>query len=128
MIDNDPRVSPMQQPKRIVGLPGDTIRIQNKIVYVNGQALDDTAWTQRIDPGVLDGRITTRDHLDPVTVPPDSYFVMGDNRDQSLDSRFWGYVHMHKIKGRAFFVYWSWKGQGSLSEWVRWDRIGTIID
>jgi signal peptidase I len=114
--------------KRIVGLPGDHIHIQNKIIYVNGNPLDDKAWTQRIDPGVIDGRITPRDNLDPLTVPPDSYFVMGDNRDQSLDSRFWGYVQMHKIKGRAFLVYWSWKGQGSISEWVRWGRVGKLID
>ena len=114
--------------KRIVGVPGDTIQIRNKIIYVNGKQLNDKAWTQRIDPGIIDGRITPRDNLDPITVPPDSYFVMGDNRDQSLDSRFWGYVKMHKIKGRAFLVYWSWKGQGSMSEWVRWDRIGKIIN
>lgn len=114
--------------KRIVGLPGDIIKIRNKVIYVNGKQLDDHPWTQRIDPGILDGRITPRDNLDPITVPPDSYFVMGDNRDQSLDSRFWGYVQKHKIKGRAFLVYWSWKGQGSISEWVRWDRIGKIIN
>ena len=114
--------------KRIVGKPGDTIQIRNKIVYVNEKPLDDKVWTQRIDPGIIDGRITPRDNLNPITVPADSYFVMGDNRDQSLDSRFWGYVKMHKIKGRAFLVYWSWKGQGSMSEWIRWDRIGKIID
>ena len=114
--------------KRIVGKPGDTIQIRNKIIYVNGKPLDDKTWTQRIDPGIIDGRITPRDNIDPITVPTDSYFVMGDNRDQSLDSRFWGYVKIHKIKGRAFLVYWSWKGQGSMSEWVRWDRIGKIID
>ena len=114
--------------KRIVGIPGDTIRIRNKIVYVNGKQLDDTAWTQRTDPGKYFGGNIPRDNFDPITVPPDSYFVMGDNRDHSLDSRFWGYVQKHKIKGRAFLVYWSWKGHGSMSEWVRWDRIGKIID
>lgn len=114
--------------KRIVGKPGDNIQIRNKIVYVNGSPLDDKGWTQRIDPGIIDGRITPRDNLGPITVPPESYFVMGDNRDQSLDSRFWGFVKMHKIKGRAFLVYWSWKGQGPMSEWVRWNRIGKIID
>jgi len=113
--------------KRIVGIPGDTIHIRNKIIYVNGEPLEDKTWTQRIDPGIIDGRITPRDNLDSITVPPDSYFVMGDNRDQSLDSRFWGYVQMHKIKGRAFLVYWSWKGRGPISEWVRWNRIGKII-
>jgi len=114
--------------KRVVGLPGDTIQIQNKKVTVNGQPLMDEAFTQRIDPGIIDGRINPRDNLGPLTVPPDSYFVMGDNRDQSLDSRFWGFVRMDKIKGRAFLVYWSWNGQGSWTNWVRWERIGKLIE
>ena len=114
--------------KRIIGLPGDTIHIRKKIVYINGEPFRDEPFTQRVDPGVIDGRINPRDNLDPITVPPNSYFVMGDNRDQSLDSRFWGYVQEHKIKGRAFLVYWSWYGQGSLMEWVRWNRIGKMIE
>ncbi len=114
--------------KRIIGVPGDSIQIRNKIVYVNGEPFQDATFTQRVDPGIIDGRINPRDNYGPVTVPPHSYFVMGDNRDQSLDSRFWGYVQEHKIKGRAFLVYWSWNGQGSLMEWVRWNRIGKIID
>ena len=114
--------------KRIIGLPGDTIHIREKIVYINGEPFRDGAFTQRVDPGMIDGRINPRDTFGPVTVPSDSYFVMGDNRDQSLDSRFWGYVQEHKIKGRAFLVYWSWYGQGSLMEWVRWNRIGKMIE
>ncbi len=114
--------------KRIIGLPGDTIQILEKTVYVNGEPFHDEAFTQRVDPGMIDGRINPRDNFGPVTVPPDSYFVMGDNRDQSLDSRFWGYVQEHKIKGRAFLVYWSWHGQGSMTEWVRWNRIGKVIE
>lgn len=114
--------------KRIIGLPGDTIQIREKIVSVNGEPFHDEAFTQRVDPGLIDGRINPRDNFGPVTVPPDSYFVMGDNRDQSLDSRFWGYVQEHKIKGRAFLVYWSWHGQGSMMEWVRWNRIGKVIE
>ena len=114
--------------KRVIGLPGDTISIQNKKVMVNGQLLTDEAYTQRIDPGIIDGRINPRDNFGPITVPPDSYFVMGDNRDQSLDSRFWGFVRMDKIKGRAFLVYWSWNGQGSWTDWIRWERIGKFIE
>ncbi|MEJ2230454.1 MAG: signal peptidase I [Nitrospirales bacterium] len=114
--------------KRVIGIPGDTIQIQNKNVMVNGRLLKDEAFTQRIDPGIIDGRINPRDNLAPLTVPPDSYFVMGDNRDQSLDSRFWGFVRMDKIKGRAFLVYWSWNGQGAWTDWIRWERIGKIIE
>lgn len=113
--------------KRLIGVPGDVIEIRNKQVIVNGERLIDKDFTQRVDPGIIDGRINPRDNLGPLTVPPDSYFVMGDNRDQSLDSRFWGFVKINKIKGRAFLVYWSWNGQGSWTEWVRWDRIGKSI-
>ncbi len=113
--------------KRIVGLPGDTIQLRNKVVLVNGHPLDDKAFTQRIDPGVIDSSINPRDNFGPVTVPEGSYFVMGDNRDQSLDSRFWGYVREEKIRGKAFRIYWSWNGQGNWTEWVRWERFGKAI-
>lgn len=114
--------------KRVVGTPGDVIEIHNKKVLVNGEQFIDKDFTQRVDPGIIDGRINPRDNVGPLTVPPDSYFVMGDNRDQSLDSRFWGFVKMNKIKGRAFLVYWSWKGQGSWTDWIRWNRIGKSIE
>ncbi len=113
--------------KRIVGVPGDTVQVLNKKVLVNGILLDDKAFTQRIDPGVIDGTINPRDNFGPVTVPDDAYFVMGDNRDQSLDSRFWGFVREEKIRGKAFRIYWSWSGQGNWTEWVRWDRFGKAI-
>lgn len=113
--------------KRVIGLPGDTIQIRNKIVHVNGTPLEDKSFTQRIDPGVIDGHINPRDNFGPVTVPDDAYFVMGDNRDQSLDSRFWGYVRTEKVRGKAFRIYWSWSGQGPWTEWVRWERFGKAI-
>jgi signal peptidase I len=106
--------------KRVVGVPGDKVEVRDKSVYVNG-ALADTAHTQHTDPSVQDNR---RDNFGPVTVPPGSYFVMGDNRDQSLDSRFWGFVKQNKIRGKAFLVYWSWDGADT---WVRWSRIGRVI-
>ena len=113
--------------KRVIGLPGDIVHIKNKVVYVNDNPLRDKPYTQRIDPGIIDGRINPRDNFGPITIPKESYFVMGDNRDQSLDSRFWGFVKANKIKGRAFLSYWSWNGQGEWTDWVRWERIGKMI-
>lgn len=107
--------------KRIIGLPGETILIRNKTVYVNNQPLDDASYTQRIDPGIIDGAIHPRDNFGPVTIPDEAYFVMGDNRDQSFDSRLWGHVQRSKVLGKLRFIYWSWDAESST---VRWDRVG----
>lgn len=93
--------------KRIIGLPGDNIEIRDKVVSVNGKPLNDSHYTQRIDPGIIDRSVNARDNFGPITVPDQSYFVLGDNRDQSLDSGFFGYVRADKIKGKAKTIYWS---------------------
>ncbi len=112
--------------KRVIGLPGDTVEIRNKQVSINGEPLVEP-YVQHLDPNILPHQVQPRDNLGPMIVPPDSYFVMGDNRDQSLDSRFWGFVKLEKIKGKAFLIYWSWNGQGALAHWVRWERLGKTI-
>jgi len=78
----------MSLDKRVIGIQGDTINIYNKIICGNGIALDDEAYAQRIDPVVLEDQINPRDNFAPVAVPEELYFVIGDNRDRSLDSRF----------------------------------------
>ena len=107
--------------KRVVGLPGDTIEIRNKNVFVNGE--------RYITPEAVykDGNLTAgpRDNMPPVTVPDDSYFVMGDNRDRSYDSRFWRFVDRSAIKGLAFIKYWSWDSEKFMP---RWGRIGRMIE
>lgn len=110
--------------KRVVGVGGDTIEIKNKVVYVNDTALDES-YTVHSDLAI-EG--VPRDNFGPFTVPRRSFFVMGDNRDQSYDSRFWGIVDMDEIKGKAFIMYWSWDRDGSFLDKVRWNRVGKLID
>lgn len=104
--------------KRVIGLPGETIEIRNKVVYINGEPLD--------EPYVLHKdarRVPGRDDFGPYTVPEGEYFMMGDNREGSHDSRFWGPVKRSKIVGKALIIYWSW---ASLTD-IRFGRIGTIF-
>jgi len=109
--------------KRVIGIPGDVIEIKNKEVYINGQPLNHD-FGMHTDPRVIPGVMQPRDNFGPQTVPPESYFVLGDNRDHSYDSRFWGYVDLEVVKGKAFMIYWSWDKEDF---GVRWDRIGNMI-
>ena len=109
--------------KRVIGLPGDTIEIVNKTVFVNGKPYH-VPEEQYTDPLTYPAELQPRDNLGRFTVPPDSYFVMGDNRDHSLDSRFWGFVHSYEIQGKAVIIYWSWDAENTR---VRFDRIGRLI-
>jgi signal peptidase I len=113
--------------KRVVGLPGDVIEVKAKQVYVNGKPFTFRQERHK-DPETIPAVASPRDFTGPIKVPADSYFVMGDNRDYSFDSRFWGYVHTSKIKGLAFIKYWSWNAKGDLLHKIRFNRIGRPID
>ena len=113
---NDPSVDYI---KRVVGLPGDTVEVRNKQLYRNGEPVRE-AYVRFTEP---DRMAPVRDNFGPVTVPEDKYFVMGDNRDNSLDSRFWGFVDRSAIRAKAWRIYWSW---GGLDD-IRWGRIGQAI-
>ncbi|MEW6600389.1 MAG: signal peptidase I [Nitrospirota bacterium] len=109
--------------KRVIAVGGDTIEVKNKIVYINDEPLDEP-YTIHNDLSV-EGQ--PRDFFGPFTVPRGSFFVMGDNRDQSYDSRFWGIVDLNEIKGKAFIMYWSWDAEANLLNQVRWSRLGKLI-
>jgi signal peptidase I len=95
--------------KRAIGVPGDTIQVDSGELYLNGKDVADESYAVHKRLGQPDdyGAGTPRDWYGPVTVPARRYFFMGDNRDESLDSRFWGFLPAHLVKGRALFIYWS---------------------
>jgi signal peptidase I len=127
--------------KRVIGLPGDTIEMRHRAVFIDGRKLDEpySIHTDNLD-------LQRRDNFAPFTIPADHFFLMGDNRDNSNDSRFWGLAPRENLIGKTLFVYWSFEDPPaieamSFSEWVehsatvaahfftrtRWLRTGTIL-
>ena len=134
--------------KRVVGLPGDKIEIKNGKLFINDEPVSivpitvsdgkqaSSGYPYYDKPRLYDEQLGAVKHeiqylrdqagynFGPKIVPADSVFVMGDNRDNSQDSRVWGFVRRNKILGKALIIYWSWDGD---DRWVRWERIGSLI-
>jgi signal peptidase I len=123
--------------KRVIGIAGDTISVKNGVVWLNGTEMPDPHrhWevsAQERSP------VSPRDNFGPVTVPPGKLFMMGDNRDRSYDSRFWGFVDLNDVEGRATVIYLPWNEEKADSastlsviflwfEYIRWDRVGMLV-
>jgi signal peptidase I len=145
----DPHHEPdMKLVKRLMGLPGDTLEMRDKVLYVNGEAQDEPyvqdmgspddphdwmVWQQDhyVGEGSNGDYRPTRDNWGPLLVPPDHYFMLGDNRDTSLDSRYWGFLEGWRLEGRAVLVYFSYN-KDSLRPFpwlreIRWGRIGDLV-
>ncbi len=106
--------------KRVIGLPGEKVEIRERKIYINDRLIEDP-WGKYFPPERLI-------NVGPEMVPPNALFVMGDNRNNSEDSRYWGFVPLDDVLGKAFVMYWSWDWRASsLVSKVRWQRIGSLI-
>jgi signal peptidase I len=109
--------------KRCIATGSQTLEVKDKHVQVDGKALVEP-YAIHSDPNLRPAGFDSRDFFGPVTVPKGQFFMMGDNRDNSNDSRYWGTLQKDLIKGRAMFIYWSWDGD---THWPRWDRLFRVI-
>lgn len=134
--------------KRLVGMPGDTLEMRDRVLYVNGEPQEEPYvvhadigdemhpwmdWQREYLPDGVDPRAyaPTRDNWGPIVIPEDRFFMLGDNREQSLDSRYWGLLERWRLEGRAVFTYYSYNKDSyrpfpAIRE-VRWGRIGRGI-
>jgi signal peptidase I len=118
----DPEGSKRDFMKRVVAIEGDSVEIRDKVLFLNGEKVAEP-YVVHMDAKTSSSG-SPRDFFGPVTVPESAYFVLGDNRDRSYDSRFWGFVGKDEVKGTVKIIYWSWdSSQGT----VRWNRIGMDV-
>ena len=108
--------------KRVIGLPGDKLEIRRQKVYINDEPLRDEGYAIHHEPPAES--LYPRDDFGPIRVPEGNLFVMGDNRENSQDSRYWGFLDANNIRGKALLIYWSWNGENN---WVRFKRLGSIL-
>jgi len=113
--------------KRVIAVEGETVEIKDKIIYINGIRLSDP-WGYYQNTPPIPAALAPKDNFGPYKVPKDAYFAMGDNRDNSQDSRFWGPVRKEHLVGKALILYFSWNSATSDPlEYIRWSRIGQLI-
>ena len=113
--------------KRVIGTEGEKVQIVHNKIYINDQLIGDP-WGRYDERPPSSKYLQTMEIFGPVTVPANSVFVLGDNRDNSQDSRFWGFVNVNEVKGKALIIYFSWDRYAeNLLEKMRWVRFGKLI-
>jgi len=113
--------------KRVIGTEGEKVEIIHNKIYINDNLIDDP-WGHFVTNDFPRSFLQRMENFGPVVVPKDSLFVLGDNRDNSEDGRFWGFLHVNAVLGKAFIIYfsWDWNAENLLNK-VRWSRMGKLI-